>query len=80
LAKSKVTEVITFDDFKRERFLKLLSAAESNSTHPIAKPILEFTRNQGIEAPSIDVFKETAGDGMELLLIMRKSQQEKLIF
>ena len=62
-AKPKITQIITFDGFKQNSFLKFLAAAESNSTHPVAKLILRFTTKEKIKTPSIDKFIETPGEG-----------------
>jgi heavy metal translocating P-type ATPase len=66
-ARPKVTEILTFNGFKRDEFLKFMAAAESSSTHPIAKPILEYTQKEGVTTPSVSVFKETSGEGMEIM-------------
>lgn len=65
-ARPKITQIVTFDGFKEKSFLKYLSAAESNSTHPIAKPILEFTRKEKIKTPMVSKFVETPGEGMQI--------------
>ncbi|QQG41817.1 MAG: cation-translocating P-type ATPase [Candidatus Woesebacteria bacterium] len=79
-AKPRVTQVITFGNFKRQKFLKLLSAAESSSTHPLSRPILEFTEKEGIVTPPVSEFSETAGEGMEVMFDNEKIIAGKLDF
>ncbi len=79
-AKPKITQIITFGNFKRQKFLKLLSAAESSSTHPLSRPILEFTRKEGITTPPVSEFRETAGEGMEITFNNEKIISGKLDF
>jgi heavy metal translocating P-type ATPase len=79
-ARPKVTQILTFGEIKRNRFLKLIAAAESNSTHPIAKPLLEYAKLQGIAVPLISDFKETPGEGMEVNFDSQKVIAGKIDF
>lgn len=61
-AKPKIKEITVLND-KKSIFLEFLAAAEGNSSHPIAKTILEFLKKEKIEIPSVNHFKEFPGEG-----------------
>ena len=65
-ARPKIYKIKTFGGCDRKQFLKYLIAAEINSTHPIAKPIIEYVKKEGITPPAITEFTETPGEGMRV--------------
>jgi Cd2+/Zn2+-exporting ATPase len=65
-AKPKIVKIETFGRHTQKDVLHSLVAAEVNSSHPIARPIVEYAKRQNISAPAITEFKETPGDGIEI--------------
>ena len=65
-SKPKIVKIETFGKHTQKETLRYLVAAEINSNHPIAHPIIEYARLQNIEVPAITDFKETPGEGMEV--------------
>lgn len=65
-SKPKIVKIETFDKHTQKETFRYLVAAEINSNHPIAHPIIEYARLQNIEVPAITDFKETPGEGMEV--------------
>lgn len=52
-----------------ERLIKTVAAVESGSTHPIAKAIVRYAKQQNVEAVSADgEIKEIAGCGLEAVM------------
>jgi Cu+-exporting ATPase len=49
-------------------FLTLLGACEKYSEHPLAKAIVEYTRNQEIQVPDAEDFKSITGKGVEAVI------------
>ncbi|MBR1482783.1 MAG: cadmium-translocating P-type ATPase [Ruminococcus sp.] len=58
--KLTVSEVVAFDGYEKEEILRLASAAEAYSAHPIARAIRETADGNGV--PLTD-YRETAGKG-----------------
>jgi len=61
LGKFGVTDVVSFDS--EGELLKLTSSVELNSEHIIAKAIVEYAKEKGIQAPKLDEFKAIPGKG-----------------
>ncbi|OAB81569.1 cadmium/zinc/cobalt-transporting ATPase [Cochleicola gelatinilyticus] len=59
----KIKEVVSNDAFANVEFMKYLMAMEEQSTHPIAKAILEY-KAEGEDFKATDVF-EIAGKGLK---------------
>lgn len=60
----KVAEIVSANGFKEEEILKYAAYAEANSSHPIAKSILE-AYNQTIQQNIISQVKEISGHGIQ---------------
>lgn len=60
----KVAEIISANGFKEEDILKYASYAEANSSHPIAKSILDAYQNK-INQSEISEVKEISGKGIQ---------------
>ncbi len=60
----KVAEIISANGFKKEDILKYAAYAEANSSHPIAKSILEVYNNK-IQQSEISDVKEISGHGIQ---------------
>jgi Cd2+/Zn2+-exporting ATPase len=60
----KVAEIIPANGFKKEDILKYAAYAEANSSHPIAKSILE-AYNEKIQQSDITEVKEISGYGIQ---------------
>lgn len=71
----EVTDFFTLDSSKRDRFIALAAAAESDSEHPVARAITDFGVNHGFQVPKAEEFESIPGhgirckiDGAEVLL------------
>ncbi len=71
----EVTDFFTLDSSKRDRFIALATAAESDSEHPVARAITDFGVNHGFQVPKAEEFESIPGhgirckiDGAEVLL------------
>ncbi|MEW6195579.1 MAG: heavy metal translocating P-type ATPase [Bacteroidota bacterium] len=60
----KVAEIISANGFREEDILKYAAYAEANSSHPIAKSILDAYKNQ-IPQNEISELKEISGHGIQ---------------
>lgn len=60
----KVAEIVSANGFKEEAILKYAAYAEANSSHPIAKSILEAYQNE-IQQNEISDVKEISGHGIQ---------------
>lgn len=59
-----VNGIKTFNDFNEKAFLENLALAESNSSHPIAKPIIEYIKSRQINIKNPVDFDEISGQGI----------------
>ncbi|MCX7737475.1 MAG: heavy metal translocating P-type ATPase [Candidatus Kapabacteria bacterium] len=59
----KVTEIVTENGFSKEEIIKYAAYAEANSSHPIAKSIIE-SYNHPIQLNDINEVKEISGHGI----------------
>ncbi|MCG8529056.1 MAG: cadmium-translocating P-type ATPase [Desulfovibrionales bacterium] len=64
-----VLDVLPAKGFSRERVLEMAAAAESNSTHPVGRSILEYCDTQNIAVDTTRLAKEKAlvGKGVSVL-------------
>jgi Cu+-exporting ATPase len=74
-----VTDIITFQNFPRHDFLRLVASAERVSEHPLGDAIVRFAESRGIELASPTNFQTIIGqgvraevDGREVLVGSRK--------
>ncbi len=59
-----VTEIITDDEVSKEELLALASALESRSEHVIARAIVDFAKEKGVDIGEVEEFKAVAGKGI----------------
>jgi Cu2+-exporting ATPase len=59
-----VTDVVSLG-LKEEEIIKITSALEANSEHPIAKGIVEYAKNRNISSLKVENFKAIPGKGVE---------------
>jgi heavy metal translocating P-type ATPase len=64
--KPKIVSVETFGDVSSESFLKNIGIAESNSSHPISKSIVDYVEERKVIIPEVSNFNETPGEGIEV--------------
>lgn len=62
--KPKVTDVVVFND-SEENMLSIARTLEEYSTHPIAKTIVDYAKEKGIQAKNGSKFKNLAGKGIQ---------------
>ncbi|MCE5297318.1 MAG: copper-translocating P-type ATPase [Euryarchaeota archaeon] len=60
-----VTDVIVLSDLDENSLLKVSSALEASSEHPIALGIIDGARERGIATSKVDHFKAIPGKGVE---------------
>ncbi len=63
-SKPKIVKIETFGDITQKELLKYLLAAEINSNHPMAGPIVEYAKIQNLKIPAITNSDETPGEGI----------------
>ena len=59
----RIKDVVITGGMEESEFMKLLMAIEAKSTHPIAKAILEYSKNQDL--PEATDIEEIAGKGLK---------------
>ena len=62
--KPELENVFLFENIAEEKFLGYLAAAESQSTHPLARAILRFTDSEKIKLPESEKHQEITGRGV----------------
>jgi heavy metal translocating P-type ATPase len=60
----RVTDVVPFAGVGREELLRLAAAAESNSEHPLARAIVDYADDSGLDVPDAAGFEAVAGRGV----------------
>jgi Cu+-exporting ATPase len=63
--KPKVDEIIFIDEVNKELNLRMIISAENKSEHPIAKAIVNYGKNNGIQLIEPDKFNYRVGYGVE---------------
>ncbi|OGD87688.1 copper-translocating P-type ATPase [Candidatus Curtissbacteria bacterium RIFCSPHIGHO2_01_FULL_41_11] len=64
--KPKITDIITAENWTQDEILRLDSAAEAKSSHPLSKAILEEAQRRKIKIPQkVEKFKNIPGHGVE---------------
>ena len=64
-------QVVAFESFgvkSEQKVLQLTLTAESQSEHPVAKAIISYAQNQGVEPEPINQFKQVFGIGVKATL------------
>lgn len=65
--KPKIISVETFGKTNLKDFLEYIGIAESNSSHPISKSIVDYVIAKKIIIPDVNNFNETPGEGIEVV-------------
>ena len=63
-----VEEIHVDSQITKEEFLSLMAAAESQSVHPLAKAIVKYAKQEGIQLPEVKYMKEKAGKGTKSII------------
>ncbi|TRD17823.1 heavy metal translocating P-type ATPase [Palleronia caenipelagi] len=63
-----LTDVAVAGDFDRETVLRLISAVEAQSEHPIAEAIVRGAESEGIDVPRAAEFRSTTGYGVAAIV------------
>lgn len=63
-----VEESVPMEGFDKEIFLGYLAAAESHSSHPLAKAIVNYVNASGVEIPQAASAREITGKGTSVLI------------
>ncbi len=67
--KPKITDLVTIKGFSEDEALKLMSAAEMRSSHPLAKAILDEAKKRKLKIPiKINAFENLAGLGVKAVI------------
>lgn len=61
----KVTDVYPAQGVSKEELIRTACALEQKSEHPLAKAVLEYAREKGIEAEEVTDFRVLSGSGLE---------------
>ncbi|CAL7959711.1 Cation-translocating P-type ATPase [Gammaproteobacteria bacterium] len=65
--KTKLTQIITFNDYSEEEVLKIACIAEQHSEHPLARSILDAGKERKLITPNSEHFMSTSGMGVEAI-------------
>ena len=60
----KISKIINYSKMKDEDILQIVGSLESKSTHPVAKPFIEYLSDHKIEVLEVDEFKNISGYGI----------------
>jgi cation transport ATPase len=63
-----VTKLTPAEGVEPAELLSVAAAAEQMSRHPVARALLEVTKEAGLTLPAVDNFKETPGRGVTALV------------
>ena len=72
--KLKIAKILNYSDMENNKLLQLVGSLESKSTHPIAKPFIEYLKENKIEELEVHDFENLSGHG-----IVGKIQNEEII-
>ena len=64
LGKPKVVEVVSLDGLPQQEVLRLAAISEKYSEHPLAKSVIAFAQESGLEIPDPDAFNSEVGMGV----------------
>jgi Cd2+/Zn2+-exporting ATPase len=65
--KPKIVKVEAFEDVDQKKFLRDVGIAETNSSHPVSKTIVDYVISQKIAIPTVSNFNEIPGEGIEVI-------------
>ena len=66
--KPKVTDMIPAEGISQEELLRLAYALESRSEHPLARAIVDYVKEKGVQASEVTDFEALTGNGVQTKL------------
>ncbi len=60
----QISKIINYSKMKDENILQIVGSFESKSTHPVAKPFIEYLNDHKIKVLEVDEFKNISGYGI----------------
>ena len=66
--KPKVTDMIPAEGISQEELLRLAYALESRSEHPLARAIVDYAKEKGVQASEVTDFEALPGNGVQTKL------------
>lgn len=66
--KFSVTDTEVSSGFDKDSMLSMMAAAESQSSHPLAKAIFSYVEKLGIKVPDVSSMHEITGKGTQVLI------------
>ena len=63
--KPKVTDMIPAEGISQEELLRLAYALESRSEHPLARAIVDYAKEKGVQASEVTDFEALTGNGVQ---------------
>ena len=66
--KPKVTDMIPAEGISQEELLRLAYALESRSEHPLARAIVDYAKEKGVQASEVTDFEALTGNGVQTKL------------
>ncbi len=60
-----VTDIICNDNTDADELLRIASAVEQNSEHPLAKAVMSYAKERGTEIPNVRGFENMSGSGVK---------------
>ena len=66
--KPKVTDMIPAEGISQEELLRLAYALESRSEHPLARAIVDYAKEKGVQASEVIDFEALTGNGVQTKL------------
>ena len=70
--KPDVTDIICHGDTESDELVRIASAVERNSEHPLAKAVVNYAREKGSEIPDVTDFASMSGSGVKAHLDGKK--------
>lgn len=64
----KVTDMIPAEGISQEELLRLAYALESRSEHPLARAIVDYAKEKGVQASEVTDFEALTGNGVQTKL------------
>ncbi len=64
----KVTDMIPAEGISQEELLRLAYALESRSEHPLARAIVDYAKEKGVQASEVTDFEALTGNGVQAKL------------
>ena len=64
----KVTDIFTAGDYLEEELMKFAYSLEAKSEHPLARAVVEYAKEKGIQAQEVTDFQALPGNGLRASL------------